>query len=302
MFDHFDFTILDDPNFKEDAVREELIVPILNRLGYSATGEHRIIRSKPLVHPFVYIGTKNYKVNIIPDYLLAVSGTIKWVLDAKAPPEDILTGKHVEQAYSYAIHKDVRVPIYGLCNGHELAVFYISHVEPVLHERLDVIDSQWEKVRNILCPMAFVDPEQIEFFPDFGLTMLRLGGAVFERIWLPWVPIYYLGKTSDDMYTISTQFDIGTEYCGTFDLNPAMYQVLLDGLAEATRREVTAALSHMPYYVLFEENHPAVAITAKLEANIIANAREEFVPFKVLDIQPSQFTAADMLKIAPYET
>ena len=95
MFGHFDFSILADVDFKEDAVREELIVPILNRLGYSATGEHRILRSKPLVHPFVYIVTKQFKVNIIPDYLLSVAGSIKWVLDAKAPAEDILSGKHV---------------------------------------------------------------------------------------------------------------------------------------------------------------------------------------------------------------
>ena len=123
MFEDFDFCLLDDPGFKEDAVREELIVPILNRLGYTASGEHRIVRSKPLVHPFVSIGTKQYKINIIPDYLLSVGGLTKWVLDAKRPGEEILTGTNVEQAYSYAIHKDVRVSLYGLCNGHTLLGF-----------------------------------------------------------------------------------------------------------------------------------------------------------------------------------
>ena len=78
MFGQCDFSILADVDFKEGAAREELIVPILNRLGYAATGEHRILRSKPLVHPFVYIGTTQVNVNLITDYLLSVAGSIKW--------------------------------------------------------------------------------------------------------------------------------------------------------------------------------------------------------------------------------
>ena len=34
MFEDLDFSVLDDPSFKEDAVREEIIAPILKRLGY----------------------------------------------------------------------------------------------------------------------------------------------------------------------------------------------------------------------------------------------------------------------------
>lgn len=218
MFGHFDFSILADVDFKEDAVREELIVPILNRLGYSATGEHRILRSKPLVHPFVYIVTKQFKVNIIPDYLLSVAGSIKWVLDAKAPAEDILSGKHVEQAYSYAIHKDVRVSVYGLCNGHTLAVFHISHVEPILNVPLMEINARWEEVNRVLCPIAFIDPERLDFLPDFGLTMLRLGGATFETIFFPWVPINCIVKVSDCLVSFTCQYNCGTDYCATFIL------------------------------------------------------------------------------------
>lgn len=68
IFDKFDITLLNDSNFKEDSVREEIIVPILTKLGYSASGENRIIRSKPLEHPYVQFGTKSQRVNIIPDY------------------------------------------------------------------------------------------------------------------------------------------------------------------------------------------------------------------------------------------
>jgi hypothetical protein len=56
-FEAFDFEMLRDPDFREDSVREELVVPLLRALGYSASPPNRIIRSRPLEHPFVYIGT-----------------------------------------------------------------------------------------------------------------------------------------------------------------------------------------------------------------------------------------------------
>ena len=44
MFEEFDFTLLDDPGFKEDSVRGELISPLLRRLGYSASPPNQITR------------------------------------------------------------------------------------------------------------------------------------------------------------------------------------------------------------------------------------------------------------------
>ncbi len=38
----FDFSLFDLPEFKEDSVREEIIVPILKELGYSASGQYKI--------------------------------------------------------------------------------------------------------------------------------------------------------------------------------------------------------------------------------------------------------------------
>jgi len=99
----FDFRLLNSPLFKEDSVREELILPTLNALGYSAAGPNRIIRSKPLEHPFITIGSKKRQITLIPDYLLTVGPNFTFVLDAKGPEEEIKTGNNVEQVYSYAI-------------------------------------------------------------------------------------------------------------------------------------------------------------------------------------------------------
>ena len=129
MFTDFDFSALDDPTFKEDAVREEIIAPILRRAGYTPTGSMRVQRSKPLTHPFVMIGSKKHPVSVIPDYTLFHDDRALMILDAKKPSEEIVNSIHVEQAYSYAIHPEVRCQIYGLCNGRHLSFFNIGRSE-----------------------------------------------------------------------------------------------------------------------------------------------------------------------------
>lgn len=150
----FDLALLNDPNFKEDAVREEIVTPFLKELGYRAGGRNSINRSTALEHPFVQIGSKSRPINIFPDYLLTVEGRAAWVLDAKGPNENIHTGKNVEQVYSYAIHPDVRVDIYGLCNGKELVIFDIRQKPPILQIAITKINESWDQVLEVLAPNA----------------------------------------------------------------------------------------------------------------------------------------------------
>ncbi len=155
LFKTFDFSILNSPDFKEDSVREELILPLLHALGYTASGLNRIIRSKALAHPFVSIGSKPHKINIIPDYLLAVENKYAWVLDAKSPAEIITSGPNVEQAYSYAIHPDIRANTYALCNGKEFAVFQTDRNKPVLYCQLSELNQHWDSVYHLLATQRF---------------------------------------------------------------------------------------------------------------------------------------------------
>ena len=126
LFHNFDFSLLSSNEVKEDSVREALIKPLLNALGYSASSSNRIIRSKTAEHPFVQIGSRKHNIKLIPDYLLEVDGSYAWVLDAKSPGEKITSGEHVQQIYSYAIHPDIRVKLYALCNGREFILFNIE--------------------------------------------------------------------------------------------------------------------------------------------------------------------------------
>lgn len=161
LFGDFDFSLLESSEYKEDSVREDVVLPMLHALGYSSSGLNKIVRSKGLRNQFVSIGSKKRKITLIPDYLLVVRGKPAWVLDAKAPGEDIGSGENVEQAYSYAIHPDIRVKIYALCNGREFIAFKIDEPKPIIYFQLSEIDQHWQNLYELLSPNAFSAVESI---------------------------------------------------------------------------------------------------------------------------------------------
>lgn len=155
LYEDFDFDLLKSPDFKEDSVRSFLIDPLLKELGYSAQGEHRILLTKKLNHQFITTGSTGRPLTNFPDYLLEVKGKYAWVLDAKGPNEDIKTGKNVEQTYFYAIHHEVRVDYYALCNGNEFILFHISQPEALLYFSLTEIEKYWQALEQTLAAQAF---------------------------------------------------------------------------------------------------------------------------------------------------
>ena len=127
FFQNFDFAQLNSPDFKEDSVREVLILPLLQQLGYNNT---QIVRSKTFQNPFVKTASGKRALQQTPDYLLRIADSYAWVLDAKAPNENITDGGNVEQAYFYAIHPEVRTKFFALCNGKAFSLFRHDAARP----------------------------------------------------------------------------------------------------------------------------------------------------------------------------
>ena len=152
IFGDFDFRILRSSEFKEDSVREEIVMPLLKNLGYSG---NTIQRSINLTNPFVKIGTTKKPITQIPDYLLKVEDTFAWVLDAKSPGENIKTGENVEQVYSYAIHPEIRTKFFALCNGKKFSLFRYDEQKPLLYFDLPEINNHWDKLEAFLSPDSF---------------------------------------------------------------------------------------------------------------------------------------------------
>ena len=154
LFGNLNFqTLQENPDFKEDSVREVIILPILKALGYT---EINIVRSKTLQHPFLKIGSKKRPINLVPDYVLKVENNFAWVLDAKAPNQNIKDGDNVEQVYSYATHPEIRSNYFALCNGVEFSIFKTTATNiPILFFNLDEIEYYWEKLTQYLSPNSF---------------------------------------------------------------------------------------------------------------------------------------------------
>ena len=224
----FDFTLLKDPNFHEDSVREEIILPILKSLGYTASEPNKIIRSKKLLHPFVSIGSKTKEINIVPDYIFQVLGKYAWILEAKAPSEDIFKSRHVEQAYSYAIHSEIRVQYFALCNGTKFVLYHISKPEPVLDISLAALAPCWGELKKYLSPSNIFNVDA-SLKKDFGLHLKRLGFHEFASIIIPDVPLTHIARLDQNHYTFSaapkTEEDT---YVATFDFD-ARIMVQLHG-------------------------------------------------------------------------
>lgn len=152
IFGNFDFKKLDASDFKEDSVREVIIMPLLNYLGYT---NDDIVRSKGLIHPFLKTGSKKSKITLIPDYLLKVRDNYAWVLDAKAPDQVITHGDNVEQVFSYSMHPEIRTKYFALCNGKEFALFRQDYQKPVLSFSINEISFYLEKLHYYLSPNSF---------------------------------------------------------------------------------------------------------------------------------------------------
>jgi DNA modification methylase len=154
LFQEIDFQfLLEDKEFKEDSVREVIILPLLKAMGYE---EKNIIRSKTLQHPYLTIGSKRKPVTLIPDYALKIDKSYVWILDAKSPGEPIKTGKHVEQAFSYACHPEIRSNFFALCNGHEFSLFKtFEDSSPILYFEISKVNEVWEDLLSLLSPNSF---------------------------------------------------------------------------------------------------------------------------------------------------
>jgi len=147
-------TLRTNPDFKEDSVREVIILPMLQALGYSSDA---IVRSKTLEHPFLKIGSnKKIPIKLVPDYALKVEENYAWVLDAKSPDKKINDSDNVEQVYSYASHPEIRSTYFALCNGLEFTLYRREQTnKPVFHFAVDEIEHAWDQLKMLLAPGSF---------------------------------------------------------------------------------------------------------------------------------------------------
>jgi len=219
---------------------------MLKRLGYQPSGTTRIQRSKALKHPFIRIGSRKRPVNIVPDYTLWHEDKPVLILEAKKPSEEILHSHHVEQAYSYAIHPEIRCKHFALCNGRQIAIFHVEEPAPLLVLSIQDLDKRWSDLEKYLTPRYLQNPLLRSFQPDLGVLATRIG--LEENIDIVFVGyrLDLLAKVSDELYTASCSSD-WYPYLASFDFAPLHLEPILACLAWPLAAQVRRALSNAPY-------------------------------------------------------
>jgi hypothetical protein len=265
MFEDFDFAALDNPSYKEDAVREDLVAPLLKALGYQPTGRQRVQRSQSLVHPFVMIGSQKRKINIIPDYTLWYDDRAVLVLDAKKPSEVLTKSGHVEQAFSYAIHPEVRTKSYALCNGRELVLYDIDRFEPVFRVQMNQLADQWTELLKHLSPEALIDHHHRIFQADLGIFLKNAGFNGSHEITFANSRVASLAITTGGVLTASAGHkmveDIGFQ--GSFDMPIELLPVIVSCLPAEASGMITKAL-RSPHDVVWVGGAIEITWTVKL--------------------------------------
>lgn len=124
----FDFKTLENKDFKEDSVREFIIAPLLEQLGFvfkdSTESRLEMVLSLKLTSPTITGSNEKITFTRFPDYVLYVDSKPHCVLEIKAPQVEISAQSKAErQAFYYAINPELKAPFYALCNGKSLTLF-----------------------------------------------------------------------------------------------------------------------------------------------------------------------------------
>lgn len=288
MFANFDPALFDDLSFKEDSVREVVILPILSRLGYHPSGNQCVVRSKVLEFPFIYVGTRRHPVKVVPDYTLTFDGRPVLILDAKSPSEDLGAPANLQQAYSYAIHPEIRTEHFALCNGRRLVLYSINDRLPLLDVQFSEIEDKWAEIERYLKPAHLLQPSLRKFTPDFGTAVPRMGFTKDSRMYLFGVRFGLFVKVDEGLYTASVNTELaGKDYCVSYDFSPEKLPQLVAGLPAELASVFIEALSRFPFQAAAD-----LAIEADLQAHLgelTQGAYETFVPLVIDKVIRSRF-------------
>jgi hypothetical protein len=143
----------------ETDIREEIAAPFLESLGYRRGTENDILREFALSYERFFLGRKKKTDPPLrgrPDYVLSVAGAARWVLEIKAPSEDI-TLDVVEQAISYTRIPQISAAYAVILNGKRIVVFHYSQNstdKPTVDLAVESATQIATKLAGLLSPAA----------------------------------------------------------------------------------------------------------------------------------------------------
>ncbi len=206
-----------------------------------------------------------------------------WILEAKSPFEQITDTKHIEQAYSYAIHPEIRVNYFALCNGHHFALYNISRPKPLFHISLRAIDLYRSMLKELISPLTvFAYPDE-KLSKDFGLHIKRLGFKSTDTLLIIGSNPLILTKYDDDLFSFSAPVgDEITAYLGTFDFNFEVAQQLKPIIGEASFCQLMQPSNgRQLQFNLDRKLNLNLRIALPEQENLIENDKEIYLPLLI---------------------
>lgn len=284
---NFDYDVLNNSDFKEDSVREEIIMPLIKALGYDYKGKYRIVRSKKLQHPFTMIGANKYKISIFPDYTLECDGKCVCIVEAKAPSESLDDEECIGQAYSYAVHREVGAKFYALCNGKEFRLYSTFLLKPVIVFQMNYVMSHFDRLNAIMGAENILNYSEKRIAKDLGIHLKMLSaGCVEQRFIFMDFPIYRIVLVEPDTYTVDSAIVIDEEkYCGSFDINYNTLLQLQNVLPIDALEKLKEPFEGEPICVEMIGAIIEVGIQCVLGEKIYENADEHYMPLRICDFQ-----------------
>ena len=155
-------TMMNFLNFNEADIRETVIAPLIQELGYRSGTEHGVRRELSLRYPKFFIGRKapsnDPALRGRADYILDAGGVVRWVIEAK-PPTCVFDIDDLEQAWTYASHPEVRAVYFVLCNGKHFQVYQTNRgadAAPILSVTYEdlIADESRHLLHNLLSPTS----------------------------------------------------------------------------------------------------------------------------------------------------
>lgn len=148
-----------DNSANETDVREELVGPLLEKLGYSRNSQNSISRELTIGYSKEQLGRRKPSDRPLRgrlDYLLSVTGVARWVLEVKGPSECI-DNEAVGQALSYSKHPEVSAVYAVVTNGKLFNIYSSNQVatdEPILSCVVESVERLGFLVSGLLSPKA----------------------------------------------------------------------------------------------------------------------------------------------------
>jgi hypothetical protein len=142
----------------ETDVREIVVRPIIEALGYEPGAEAYVRSERTLRYGHAFLGRPNPSKDPVltgrADYECGVTAHARWTIEVKAPSEE-LTVTSAAQAHTYAAHHEIAAELYLLTNGREFKVYQTSYPDkPAFEWLIHETNAKFDIIENVLGPEA----------------------------------------------------------------------------------------------------------------------------------------------------